>query len=485
MDYRIPSAADYTGFLRLTQDRQWTLSATYDLTFSEGPRGEHHLDLCGEGRAPTKVHLLRMAQEADMKASVAQELIDQVATALESFTLVAQAYPIPRATVEALARRIGVAFDLRGRYRTSQGLSGRRTGRYTGVMKTKALVVGVCLVLILGLVGGWYWRTQKVVWGISHPNQQTLLSSLGPDLDSRALVAGVAPWDLPDLTLRWIDPWAVGGQDLFVRPVSGAPPRELLAFEVFGLLASRLAPAPGDFKAWSADLDKKVSGIVPLAVAARSDSELLTLILWFGEGVLGPEQLQETLASLATNPAGSVDPSGSLSAEHPWRPVLDEIRRWAALGRLGPQWWDTANTDVVAAVSQGRARWGLGWSGAHFSAVQEGIPTSSLRVVPAWPNHRSLSLIGRWLFVESSPGWGDLTRVAEARALLTSVSVGQEWLTQGLLLADPSLPAVNQETKALGIGLLSAGAMITAPTATTDLSQWKPLLDAVRVALRQ
>lgn len=52
-------------------------------------------------------------------------------------------------------------------------------------------------------------------------------------------------------------------------------------------------------------------------------------------------------------------------------------------------------------------------------------------------------------------------------------------------MADPNLPAVNQETKALSVGLLSAGALISAPSAATDLAPWKPLLEAVRTVLRK
>jgi hypothetical protein len=222
-----------------------------------------------------------------------------------------------------------------------------------------------------------------------------------------------------------------------------------------------------------------------LAVSGKSDTELLTLILWFGEGVMGPESLQSSFTLLAPDPSASLDSSGILGTRHPWSSILKEIQRWSDSGRFVDHWWDYSELDVVAAVASGKVRWGLGWSGAHFTSLENGIPTSSLQLVPAWPGQRSTSLLGRWLFQESSEGWGDPVRVGESKARLSSVIVGQQWLKQGLIMADSNLPAVNQETKALSLGLLSAGALISAPTANTDLSRWHPLLEALRTELRR
>ncbi len=46
----------------MDRDGRWKVSPGYDLTFSEGPRGEHQLDICGEARAPTRKHLLEGRQ---------------------------------------------------------------------------------------------------------------------------------------------------------------------------------------------------------------------------------------------------------------------------------------------------------------------------------------------------------------------------------------------------------------------------------------
>ena len=115
-DFRLPSSVDYATFLRLTRfltkdedqvrqafrrcvfnvvfhnrddhpknhaflldrDRQWRLTPAYDLTYSNGPGGEHHMDIEGEGLAPGVPHLLRLAQKADLKPTVARRIVEEV-----------------------------------------------------------------------------------------------------------------------------------------------------------------------------------------------------------------------------------------------------------------------------------------------------------------------------------------------------------------------------------------------------------------------
>ena len=42
--------------------RQWQLAPAYDLTFAEGPAGEHSMTVSGEGREPNKQHILALAR---------------------------------------------------------------------------------------------------------------------------------------------------------------------------------------------------------------------------------------------------------------------------------------------------------------------------------------------------------------------------------------------------------------------------------------
>lgn len=56
----------------------WRLSPLYDFTFNPGPGGWHTLSIAGEGRHPRRAHLLKLAEEADLRPRDAREIIDQV-----------------------------------------------------------------------------------------------------------------------------------------------------------------------------------------------------------------------------------------------------------------------------------------------------------------------------------------------------------------------------------------------------------------------
>jgi serine/threonine-protein kinase HipA len=63
----------------------WTVSPAYDLTFSSGPAGEHSTMIMGEGRNPTKNHLLKLAGTVGIKQDKALEIIDQVLAATQKW----------------------------------------------------------------------------------------------------------------------------------------------------------------------------------------------------------------------------------------------------------------------------------------------------------------------------------------------------------------------------------------------------------------
>jgi len=71
----------------------WTPSPAYDLTFSGGPGGEHTMLVAGEGRTPTKEHLLRLAEAADIKR--AATMIADVSAAVRAFGDFAETAGVP------------------------------------------------------------------------------------------------------------------------------------------------------------------------------------------------------------------------------------------------------------------------------------------------------------------------------------------------------------------------------------------------------
>lgn len=152
VDFRLPGATDYTAFLRATRlltrderevekayaravfnvafhnrddhpknfawrlgrDRRWVLAPAFDLTFSDGPRGQHHMDVCGEAGAVELHHLLRLAKEAGVSLGRAEEMIDRMrvqANSLGERLERASAGPLQaqriQAAVEECCRRLG------------------------------------------------------------------------------------------------------------------------------------------------------------------------------------------------------------------------------------------------------------------------------------------------------------------------------------------------------------------------------------------
>lgn len=150
VDFRAPGAADYTAFLRATrlmtrderevqkayeravfnvlfhnrddhpknfawrlgQDRRWRLAPAFDLTFSDGPMGEHHMDVCGKGKGIRRADLLRLAAEGGVAAVTAVAVIDRMLPHAASVAERAKDLPIRPATIEHLAGAIGASRDL-------------------------------------------------------------------------------------------------------------------------------------------------------------------------------------------------------------------------------------------------------------------------------------------------------------------------------------------------------------------------------------
>lgn len=90
----------------MDKDGRWRFSPAYDLTFSKGPRGEHQMDICGEARAPTRKHLLQLANKTDIAEQAAVETIDRIAAVAESFTDFVGDLPIRKETLMSIDRAV-------------------------------------------------------------------------------------------------------------------------------------------------------------------------------------------------------------------------------------------------------------------------------------------------------------------------------------------------------------------------------------------
>ena len=102
---------------RLRQDRRWRLAPAFDLTFSDGPMGQHHMDVCGEGAAVGRDHLLRLAREGGVGCPWQKPR----STGWLSWRRPhrrAEAFPIRRATVRRMSIAIAAS---RGAFKVRRG----------------------------------------------------------------------------------------------------------------------------------------------------------------------------------------------------------------------------------------------------------------------------------------------------------------------------------------------------------------------------
>lgn len=90
----------------LDKNGQWKFSPGYDLTFSEGPHGEHQMDICGEARVPARKHLLELARKTDIAERAAIDVIERTATVAEDFTGFVGELPIRKETIRMIAKMV-------------------------------------------------------------------------------------------------------------------------------------------------------------------------------------------------------------------------------------------------------------------------------------------------------------------------------------------------------------------------------------------
>ena len=87
---------------RLGRDRRWRLAPAFDLTFSNGPRGQHTMTIAGEGRAPIRSDLLALARSAGMATKTALHTIDAIVSGCAALPELARDLPIRKKTLSEL-----------------------------------------------------------------------------------------------------------------------------------------------------------------------------------------------------------------------------------------------------------------------------------------------------------------------------------------------------------------------------------------------
>ena len=90
----------------LNPQGRWQLAPGYDLTFCEGPGGEHQMDIEGEGRTPGRTHLMALAKNAGLPLAPCQAILERVATQAGQFDIEARHHPISAQTRQMVSKAI-------------------------------------------------------------------------------------------------------------------------------------------------------------------------------------------------------------------------------------------------------------------------------------------------------------------------------------------------------------------------------------------
>lgn len=75
-------------------DTAWSSTPVYDLTFCDGPGGEHSMTICGKGTDISKKDCLKLAENTGISPSIANDIIDEVSTAVSNWSKLAANFDI-------------------------------------------------------------------------------------------------------------------------------------------------------------------------------------------------------------------------------------------------------------------------------------------------------------------------------------------------------------------------------------------------------
>jgi serine/threonine-protein kinase HipA len=84
----------------------WRLAPLYDFTFHTGPNGWQTLSVAGEGENPRKEHLVKLAEQVDLRPRDAREIIDQTRHAVAGFNKLARAAGVSKTTLARVNARL-------------------------------------------------------------------------------------------------------------------------------------------------------------------------------------------------------------------------------------------------------------------------------------------------------------------------------------------------------------------------------------------
>lgn len=90
----------------MNADGEWSLAPAYDVSFSEGPGGEHSISAGGEGRTPGKEAIARVAHIAGIKPARRDAIMDEVDASLARWREIATDHDVPQRMIRQIENEI-------------------------------------------------------------------------------------------------------------------------------------------------------------------------------------------------------------------------------------------------------------------------------------------------------------------------------------------------------------------------------------------
>ncbi|MCK6510019.1 type II toxin-antitoxin system HipA family toxin [Myxococcota bacterium] len=85
---------------------EWRLAPAFDLTFAEGPGGEHSMSVEGEGKMPRKQHVLSLAKRLSIPQIETEQMIEEVCDATQGWKKAAALIGISKKRIKQIAQKI-------------------------------------------------------------------------------------------------------------------------------------------------------------------------------------------------------------------------------------------------------------------------------------------------------------------------------------------------------------------------------------------
>ena len=90
----------------MERDGTWHMAPAYDLTWSQGPGGEHSSSVLGHGKDITRTHLIDLGKKADMKEQDIAEVIERTQAAISRWKKFANEYGVGSESFKNIAESL-------------------------------------------------------------------------------------------------------------------------------------------------------------------------------------------------------------------------------------------------------------------------------------------------------------------------------------------------------------------------------------------